>query len=265
MPYVESAGVPIYYRVVGEGYPVVLQTGGGGDGTMWEQGGYVAGLDDFKVILLDHRGHGRSGKPADLEAHRMERYVADVIAVLDELGINRTAFWGYSAGAQVGYALAATYPERIAFFVAQGAIGEGDADTPDNRAWAEATARGARELGVGAYVAGAFEEGGIPEWFMEQMRSTDGEMFALEVLGAASWHGPWSILGQIQCPVLMLVGQLEDPDGDNVRAATRMGHARCVTFPGLGHLEAYVRSDLALAEAVPFLQRMAVEEAKKSP
>lgn len=263
MPYVDSHGVPIYYQVVGDGFPVVLQTGGGGDGTMWEQGGYVAGLAGFKVILLDHRGHGRSGKPANLEAHRVERYVDDVIAVMDDLGIDRAAFWGYSAGATVGYGVAAMHPERIAALIAQGAIGEGDADTPDNRAWAQEAAQTAREHGVGAFVEGAFEEDGIPEWFMEQMRSTDGEMFALEALGASSWHGPWSILDQVQCPVLMLVGELEDPEGDNPRAASQLRNARCVTFPGLGHLEAYVRSDLALAEAIPFLKRVAAYEVEK--
>lgn len=49
-----------------------------------------------------------------------------VIAVLDALGIEWAAFWGYSGGAAVGYALAAMHPERIAAFVAQSAIGKGD-------------------------------------------------------------------------------------------------------------------------------------------
>jgi pimeloyl-ACP methyl ester carboxylesterase len=97
----------------------------------------------------------------------------------------------------------------------------------------------------------------FPDWFLQQMASTDGEMFALEILGSALWHGPWSVLEDIHCPVLMLVGELEDPEGDNPRAASRMADARCVTFPGLGHIGAYVRSDLALAEAVPFLRQVA--------
>lgn len=265
MPYVESAGVPIYYEVVGEGFPVVLHTGGGGDGSMWEQGGYVAGLEGFQRILLDHRGHGRSGKPTEIEAHRKERYVADVIAVLDALGIERAAFWGYSGGAAVGYALAAAHPERIAAFVAQGAIGEGDDDTPENQAAIQEMAQAARKCGVGAFVEDAFKEGDVPQWFMEQMRSTEGEMFALQVLGSMTWHGPWSVLGDIRCPVLMLVGELEDPEGDNPRAASQIANARCVTFPRLGHLGAYVRSDLALEHAVPFLRDVARREEAQAP
>ncbi|MGH2448886.1 MAG: alpha/beta fold hydrolase [Chloroflexota bacterium] len=260
MPYVTSAGVPIFYKVVGEGFPVVLHTGGGGDGSMWEQGGYVAGLEGFQRILLDHRGHGRSGKPTTTEAHGKERYVADVITVLDALGIEHAAFWGYSSGAAVGYALASMHPERIVAFVAQGAIGGGDNDTPENQADAERMAQIARERGVGGFVEGAFEAGEVPEWFMEQMRRTDGEMFALQVLGSVTWHGPWSVLGGIKCPVLMLVGEREDPEGDNPSAAAQIANATCVSFPGLGHLGAYVRSDLALGEAIPFLQRAAQGE-----
>src|SRR5438046_4911378 len=117
MPFVDSSGVRIYFEVTGTGFPVVLHTGGGGDGTMWEQGGYVEGLDGFRCVLIDHRGHGRSDKPQGVENHLMERYVDDVLAVLDALQIERAAFWGYSAGSWVGYALAAAHPERVACLI----------------------------------------------------------------------------------------------------------------------------------------------------
>lgn len=55
----------------------------------------------------------------------------------------------------------------------------------------------------------------------------------------------------------MPVGEREDPEGDCPRAAAQIADATCVTFQGLGHLGAYVRSELALAEAIPFLQSVA--------
>jgi pimeloyl-ACP methyl ester carboxylesterase len=225
---------------------------------MWKQGGYVEGLDGFRRILIDHRGHGRSDKPKGVENHLMERYVADVLAVLDTLGIERAAFWGYSAGSWVGYALAAAYPERIATLIASGAIGARDYAEPEARRGAEKTADLSREHGPGHLIKGLEEAEGIafPQWFWRQMTDTDREMFALEVLGAAEWQGPWSLLPAIEAPVLMLVGELEDSDGNNSRAASILPNARCVTFAGLGHVGAYVRSDLALAHAVPFLQAM---------
>jgi pimeloyl-ACP methyl ester carboxylesterase len=69
---------------------------------MWRDGGYVQGLAGFQRILFDHRGHGRSDTPETLEDYRMERYVGDVVALLDALDISQAAFWGYSDGAQVG-------------------------------------------------------------------------------------------------------------------------------------------------------------------
>jgi hypothetical protein len=85
MPQVDSSGVNIHFAVEGEGFPVVLHTGGGGDGTMWAQAGYVDGLYGFRWMLIDHRGHGQSDKPGEVENHLMECYVSDVIAVLDSL------------------------------------------------------------------------------------------------------------------------------------------------------------------------------------
>lgn len=260
MSYVDNQGVEIYYEVVGdEGSPLVMQTGGGGDHEMWREGGYVDGLRDCRLVLLDHRGHGRSGKPLGVEAHHVDRYVADVLAVLDALSIDRAAFWGYSAGTWTGYALAAAYPDRISALVASGVISPSDRDSLEGRAAAASDAAEVRSRGLGAVIADAQAEEGMtfPRWFLRQMEETDREMFTLEVLGAAEWRGPWSLLPHITAPTLMLVGALEDPDGDNPCAAALMPHARCVTFPALGHVGAYVRSDLALAEAVPFLREVA--------
>jgi pimeloyl-ACP methyl ester carboxylesterase len=256
MPFVDSAGIPIYYEVVGDGFPLILQTGGGGDGSMWRDGGYLDGLTQFRCILLDHRGHGKSGKPREVTAHTVDRYAADALAVLDALQIERAAFWGYSAGAWTGFQLAAAAPDRIAAVIASGVIGEKDFDIPEEQEDAARFADEVRRRGLGPVIAEGVREEGFdcPDWFMAQMTSTDDEMFALQVLGSAQWHGPWSLLPQIQCPVLLLAGALEDPEDHNARAAVILPNGRSITFPALGHIGAYVRSDLALAEVMPFLE-----------
>jgi len=74
---------------------------------MWRDAGYVDALSSVRrCVLLDHRGHGRSEQPPLAQAHTMERYAADVVDVLDDLAIERTAFWGYSQGGEIGLALA---------------------------------------------------------------------------------------------------------------------------------------------------------------
>lgn len=258
MPDVDSSGVLIHYQVVGDGYPVVLHNGGGGGGDMWAEAGYVAGLADFQCILLDHRGHGRSGQPIDPAAHDVACYVGDVLAVLDALHLERAAFWGYSAGAWVGYALAATSPQRVAGLIASGAIPSYDFDTPAVQQHYADMAAAVRAHGLGPLIAqwGADEGMAVPAWFMTAMETTNAEMFALEVLGATRWHGPRSVLAQIECPILLLAGELEDAADETARGLDRLREACCVTFEGVGHIGAYVRSDRALAHAVPFLERI---------
>ena len=254
MPYVLDGDVRLYYEVEGQGFPIFLQTGGGGDGSMWRDGGYVRGLAGFQCILFDHRGHGRSDTPGTLDAYRMDHFVNDVVAVLDALALPRVAFWGYSGGADVGYALAASHPERVTALIASGAIGDADRATPTSRAESEDVARHVRADGM-EYIVRLYESEGEPmtPWFRKQMLDTDPEAFALAMLAWSEWHGPWSVLPAITSATLMLVGEREDPNGDNPRAAATMPDARCVTLPGLDHITAFERSELALAHALPFL------------
>ena len=57
--------------------------------------GYVDALkDDYQLILVDMRGHGKSDKPDDPRAYNAEIQVSDIVAVLDALGIDKSQlFW----------------------------------------------------------------------------------------------------------------------------------------------------------------------------
>ena len=257
MPYVANGDIKLYYEVEGQGLPIFLHTGGGGDGSMWRDGGYVAGLDGYQRILFDHRGHGRSEKPTAPGGYHIDRHVSDVVALVDALDLPRAVYWGYSGGASVGFALAAAYPERVAAFIASGAISDPQEPALASLEDAAALSRGVRSEGMEFLVRGYESEGEpMTPWFRKQMLDTDPDVFARQLSGFAEWPGPWPLLQRITCPTLMLVGQREDPDGYNPLAAAQMAHARCVTFPGLGHITAYERSDLALSYAVPFLRAL---------
>lgn len=74
---------------------------------------------ECRLIAMDLRGHGKSSlgsKPL-----RYAQYQADVLAVLDQLGLEKVAIVGFSDGGIVGYRLAAEHPERIAALVTLGA------------------------------------------------------------------------------------------------------------------------------------------------
>jgi aminoacrylate hydrolase len=65
MPFSSNGNVKIYYEIEGSenGPPIILHTGGAGDMNMWRYAGYVKALTGFSLILVDHRGRGRSDKP----------------------------------------------------------------------------------------------------------------------------------------------------------------------------------------------------------
>jgi pimeloyl-ACP methyl ester carboxylesterase len=70
------------------------------------------------VIAPDLRGFGESDKPGAVSEYTTSRSVADMIALLDGLGIERTHVVGHDWGAAVAWVLAATFPARVERLVA---------------------------------------------------------------------------------------------------------------------------------------------------
>jgi pimeloyl-ACP methyl ester carboxylesterase len=68
--------------------------------------------DGFRLVFIDHRGHGLSDKPHAPEAYAMRLRVADVLAVLDELAIAQAHFVGISWGGRLCFGVGEHAPER---------------------------------------------------------------------------------------------------------------------------------------------------------
>ncbi len=66
-----------------------------------------------RVIALDNRGHGESGKPYDPSAYHSATMADDVRALLDHLKIERADVMGYSMGARITAFLTVKHPERV--------------------------------------------------------------------------------------------------------------------------------------------------------
>ena len=66
-----------------------------------------------RVVLLDLLGHGRSDKPVQPSAHRMDLYTRQVLALLDELGVDQVVLGGISLGTNVSLLTAVQAPGRI--------------------------------------------------------------------------------------------------------------------------------------------------------
>ena len=124
MPYAKNAldGSRIYFEDDGgTGAPVVLH-GGFLDSVATVRGLDLAQAlrDEFRLIYVDHRGLGRSDKPHDPDAYAMPLRVADAVAILDELGIERAHFIGMSWGGRLGFGIGELAPERVLSLVIGG-------------------------------------------------------------------------------------------------------------------------------------------------
>ncbi|GGF36971.1 alpha/beta fold hydrolase [Subtercola lobariae] len=103
------------------GIPLVLVHGSGLSRAIWRGLGYVSALrDEYRLLLVDLRGHGLSGKPHSQEAYRMELVVADLLAVYEAARVEQAHYFGYSFGARAGFSLAEQHPERLLSFISAG-------------------------------------------------------------------------------------------------------------------------------------------------
>ncbi|CAL9570853.1 2-succinyl-6-hydroxy-2,4-cyclohexadiene-1-carboxylate synthase [Nocardiopsis dassonvillei] len=96
--------------------PVLLLHGFGTNfGMNWQAAGWpqVLAAEGLRVIGPDLRGHGASEKPAEEASYLPERFVVDLVALLDELGVERVDAVGYSMGSRLAWELALTRPERV--------------------------------------------------------------------------------------------------------------------------------------------------------
>jgi pimeloyl-ACP methyl ester carboxylesterase len=119
--YFDSGGVRIRYVEQGAGAPVVLVHGFTATiESSWIATGVLPALArDHRVIALDLRGHGASGKPREADAY--QDLALDVIRLLDHLGIERAHAVGYSLGGIILCRLLVTHPGRFSSVVLGGA------------------------------------------------------------------------------------------------------------------------------------------------
>ena len=155
MPYATNPrdGVRTYFEDSGGPNPTVLVYPGFTDSIEYSKTlPVVQGLaEEFRLIFADHRGQGGSDKPHDVEAYALPTRVADVVAILDALDIDKTHFFGLSWGARLGFGVGEHAPECLRSLVLYGNQPYEWPRGPMMQAVAEAVAAG-KERGIEALV-----------------------------------------------------------------------------------------------------------------
>jgi pimeloyl-ACP methyl ester carboxylesterase len=103
-------GFEMHYETSGQGQPLVLLHGFNGSGANWAK--FVPDfVTQYRVIVPDLRGHGRSTNPSKTFTHRQS--ALDVFALLDGLGIKQFKALGISTGGMTLIHMATQQPARV--------------------------------------------------------------------------------------------------------------------------------------------------------
>lgn len=144
MDKVKVNGINLAYTRRGQGMPLALVHGYPLDHSIWNE---VAPLleDRFDLILPDLRGFGESQSVDTI--YGVADLAADILGLLDHLGLKQVALAGHSMGGYVALAFARAYPARVHSLglVSSQAL----ADSPDRKAGRYKTAAEVAEKGVG--------------------------------------------------------------------------------------------------------------------
>jgi pimeloyl-ACP methyl ester carboxylesterase len=251
MPFADNQGVRIHYEIDGKGPPLVLQHGFSDSLQTWYELGYVDALkQDYRLILVDARGHGASDKPHEPEAYKPASNAADVVSVLTDLGISRAHFFGYSMGGWIAFAMAQYAPQHVHSLV----IGGGNPKPP---AMPDAFLEALRRQGVEAIPA----LWGVPIESSLRARLLANDVQALIAYRTQRLANPGflEILPTMTMPCLVFAGEADPVYPANKEFVTPMPNATFFSLPGLGHADTFFRSDLVLPHVTQFLRAVTAQ------
>ncbi len=230
--------------------PLLLLHGFTGSAASWDPLAQRIAAEGWRVIAIDHLGHGASSIPTDPRRYAIERVCADLADILAQMGLRSadTVILGYSMGGRVALAAMTHTPYRAAIL---------ESATPGI---ADPTERAARQQSD-ADLAARIERDGVPAFvdywtnlplFASQRGLAEADRSALRAqrltnqaaglanslrgLGTGRQPDLGPALADARLPVLLIVGAL---DTKYVAIAQAMAHTlpnpRLAIVPGVGH------------------------------
>jgi pimeloyl-ACP methyl ester carboxylesterase len=228
------------------GRPAVCFLHGGSAHAHWFDLVTPAFTDRFHVISLDQRGHGES-QWAEPPAYATQNFAADLVGVLDVLGLTRVALVGHSMGGHNAMSFAAWHPDRVSALVivdSRPMIPTDRLDRlrrrgertlkpyPTREAAAQSFRLLPRETNADAALLAHLGAAGVVErdgaWFYRFDPASNSERHPVDA---------WTLLDRITAPTLIARGELSPvlprDMADKLRAAIR--NATLVEIPSSYH------------------------------
>ncbi len=224
-------GVTIAYETAGEGAPILLIHGFASDHVQnWRAPGWYEPLTraGYRVIALDCRGHGESGKPHDPAMYSHDVMARDAIAVMDAEGLTAPAVMGYSMGGYLGMQLLMGHGARVSKLII-GGVGETYFSTAQ-------FARDGIVAALEAPDASAITDpiGRNFRAFAEQPGKDIKALAACMRGDRKSFTGPQ--LSAARQPVLVVCGDMDEMTGNPGPLAAAFTNGRAVVVPRRDHM-----------------------------
>lgn len=246
-----SDAVPIAYDDVGprEGRAALLVHGFASNRVeAWKRTGWYAAFErrGQRLVALDLRGHGESGKPHEPDAYGRDRLAADVVELMDHLGLKDVDLFGYSMGARVALKVALGHPRRV-WNLVLGGVGARVLEP-------------SRATGAMAFAMEAQSPDDIAEPMLRSFRQFADEQGEDRLALAACTRAPSEPLDPgslfaLDIPVLVVAGARDMLAGDPQGLADHIRGAKSVTLPGCDHFNAIPHA-LLKAAVFDFLDGM---------
>jgi len=221
---VQADGVTLAGEEAGEGTPVVLLHGLTATRRYVVMGSRALERGGHRVIAYDARGHGASAPAPSPDAYGYELLAADLLAVLDDRGVDRAVLAGASMGAHTAARFALDHGDRVAGLVLVTPAFEPDAGDREGslERW-DALADGLRHGGVEGFVE-AYGDPGVPEHWRETVGTVlrqrlsahehpEAVADALRAVPRSRPFEAWSELAELALPAVVVASRDEaDPE-----------------------------------------------------
>lgn len=257
-------GLDYHVEVGSAGRPLLLLHGFMGSADDWLPFQYEW-MQDHLTIAPDLPGHGRTATPADPARTHIEAVTADLLAICDEYAPGRPLdVLGYSMGGRAALAFALSNPQRVRSLVLESASPglRSEEERAARRADDELRARLLELEGLEAFV-NAWEA--LPLWASQarlpqatrealrrdRLRNTPAGLAAsLRGLGTGSQPSYWKRLPELQMPVLLIAGALDEKYAALAQEmATQIPRAQLAQIEQAGH-NVHLEAPQAFSDAI---------------
>ena len=259
-------GVNIYYEVHGEGFPMILAHGLGGNAGEWRFQTSVF-CEHYQVILWDMRGQGQSDCPTDPNLYGQDICANDLLGILDHLQVSQAYVGGTSLGGGVATNFALAHPERVAALLIFDSSSSGGIPIPEKaRAMRLKTVEIAESQGMSAladYIleanpnlavrGGQGQNDDEAKALRDRFLRGDAKGYANTVRGMlAAVPFPPEKLAGITAPTLVMGGG-DDPSPSLVLTHERIPNSKMISIPAAGHLSNMDNPEFFNREVLAFL------------